>query len=144
MLINCKIVHLNQAYIFQAHQCSVCTFSTAVLCHGAALQSSVHSLVGNSQDTNSVPDRRMALGHTKSSPSQKWLSVLEFCTALSYHKVQFPVFCIKRGNAFLLVQGEWLTPILYQQFATEAEVVKRKSREVKRKLIISQSCVQGL
>ena len=60
----------------------------------------------------------MALGHTKSSPSQKWLSVLEFCTAVSYHKVQFPVFCIKRGNAFLLVQGEWLTPILYQQFAT--------------------------
>ena len=84
----------NQAYIFPAHQCSVYTFSTAIPCHVAALQSNAHSLVGKSLDTNSLPDRRMALGHTKRSPSQKWLSVLGFCTAVSCHKVQFLVFCV--------------------------------------------------
>ena len=99
------MAHLNQAYIFQAHQCSVCTFSTAIPCREAALQSSVHSLVDNSQDTNSAPNRRMALGHTKSSPSQKWLMVLEFYTAVSCHRAQFPVFCIKRATSMSVSSG---------------------------------------
>ena len=87
-----------QAYIFPVHQCSVCTFLEAILCHEAFLQSSAHSLVGNSQDTNFLLDRRMALGHTRSNLSQRWLLALGFCTSVSYHKVQSLVSCMHKNE----------------------------------------------
>lgn len=89
-----------KAYIFPVHQCFVCTFSTAVLCHAVALQSSAHSLVGNFLDTSSLPGRKMVLDHTKSSPGQKWLLVLGFCTVVSCHKVQFLVSWMQNGEHY--------------------------------------------
>ena len=71
----------------------MCTFSTAIPCHGVTLQNGEHSLAGNFQGKDSEPGRRMALGHTKSSLDQKWLLALGFCIAVSCHKVQFLVFC---------------------------------------------------
>lgn len=81
----------------------MCTFSTAGLCHEAVLQSNVHSLVDNFLGINSLPSRKMALGHTKSNQGQKWQMVLEFCIAVNYHKDQCPGFCEKQKKAQIIV-----------------------------------------